>query len=65
MVLTGALMLNALGHSEAAIYLEDKVEELLQLGSVTADIKRSLGQDPIAGLGTKEVGERLIQLIEA
>ena len=65
MVLTGALMLNALGHPEAATYLEDKVEDLLQLGSVTADIKISLGQDPNTGLGTREVGESLIQLIES
>ena len=64
MILTGALMLNALGHAEAALYLEQKVEELLSIGAVTADIRRSLGQDPAAGIGTQEIGERLIKLIE-
>ena len=65
MILTGALMLNALGHADAASFLEKKVEELLSIGSVTADIRKSLGQNPDDGLGTQEVGERLIQLIEA
>ncbi len=64
MVLTGALMLNALGHGEAASYLETKVEELLALGAVSADMRKSLGQDPQDALGTQEVGEKLIQLIK-
>ena len=64
MVLTGALMLNALGHVEAGAFLEEQVTTLMHRGEVTADLRRSLGQDTEGALGTHAVGEALIQLIE-
>ena len=64
MVLTGALMLNALGHSEASSFLEDQVGVLMKRGDVTADLRRSLGQSTEGALGTRAVGDALIQLIQ-
>jgi len=64
MVLTGALMLNALGHAEAGAFLEEQVTILMRRGEVTADLRRSLGQDTEGALGTHAVGEALIRLIE-
>jgi 3-isopropylmalate dehydrogenase len=64
MVLTGALMLNALGHREAGAFLEERVGVLLHRGEVTADLRRSLGQSTEGALGTRAVGDALIQLIE-
>ena len=64
MVLTGALMLNALGHSEASSFLEDQVGVLMKRGDVTADLRRSLGQSTEGALGTSAVGDALIHLIK-
>ena len=64
MVLTGSLMLNALGHSEAAQFLDRCVEQLLHNGDVTADLRQSLGHDRSGALNTQAVGEALIRLIE-
>lgn len=64
MVLTGSLMLNALGHSAAARFLDDQVELLLGNGEVTADLRRALGHDDVGGLSTRAVGDALVQLIE-
>ena len=50
-------MLNALGYPEAALFLDEKVKELLHRGQVTADLRRSLDQDTQGALSTAEVGD--------
>ena len=67
MVLTGALMLNALGYPEAARFLDDQVEALLARGEVTVDLQRALGvaEDDLKKRSTTEVGEALITAIKS
>ena len=64
MVLTGTLLLSALGEQDAADFLDQKVEELLAKGLVTADLREGLGLGKEAALSTSEVGEALVKLIE-
>jgi 3-isopropylmalate dehydrogenase len=65
MVLTGSLMLTALGHKEAALFLDQCVQQVLTQGEVTADLRRALGQSTEGALNTQAVGEALIQIIKS
>ena len=64
MVLTGALMIDALGYSDAARFLEEQVAACLLSGEVTADLRRSLGQPSEGALGTTDVGDALVRRIQ-
>lgn len=64
MVLTGGLMLDALGYREAASFLERQVTELLLSGEVTADLRLAMGQEAEGSLKTSEVSQALIRRIQ-